>query len=344
MIAERDGYAATRRSDIELRARSESVVDPAIVLERPVSLDLVVEPAHDPWNEPWRIQLYAVQDPDEVRTLVAEKRVSEAGSIRQEGLAPGQFELRVVDGDSSTWLVRSIEVHASTGTLFVAVPLIPIRGVVLIGDEPISGTVWFGGKNREQKIKIATDDDGRFSGHLPREGPWAVDVSWDDVTRGARKVEVRRRPGQREAIVEIRFPDTELHGRVLDARGEEVRGATVLVLDEDRDRDGNRQRAAVVESDEEGQFAIRGLYPGQFFLQASTATADSDVVGHQLVEDLEGVDVVLRLEAGEEIHGIVTANGRPLAGVPVAIQSATNNPWGGRTMHRVSRFDGNWSP
>ena len=75
---------------------------------------------------------------------------------------------------------------------------------------------------------MESDDEGRFHGILPREGPWKIEVQAAEpaFSTSARAEVDAGRSGK--ATLDIRLPDTRIFGRVVDEQGKPVARADVI--------------------------------------------------------------------------------------------------------------------
>jgi uncharacterized GH25 family protein len=76
---------------------------------------------------------------------------------------------------------------------------------------------------------MESDDEGRFHGILPREGPWRIEVQAAEpaFSTWARAEVDAGRAGK--ATLDIRLPDTRIFGHVVDEQGKPVARADVIV-------------------------------------------------------------------------------------------------------------------
>ncbi len=118
-----------------------------------------------------------------------------------------------------------------------------------------------------------------------------------------------------------------IRGRVVDAEGKPVAGVMVsgeMEADPEHPRARRTDGWSGVATDESGRFELAGLLPGGYALVVSGREVSRAVPARALeVNLLEGQDledVVIELPATGEVQGSVRdANGRPLAGVTVAL-------------------------
>ena len=282
-------------------------------LEPPISVfvEIQVQPAVDGLDAAWKLTLSPKHSS---RGSTPPRRVHAdlTGWARLEDLQPGEHVLLVEDSDGSLWWSETVEVGHHE-TVLVDLPHVTIQGNARIGRDPFEGTLIFGTTQGVQRVSIATDEDGRFQGLLPREGEWSVEVEATGPSCGAcdgapgsirvPPVTVEKGPSG-VARVEIDIPDTRVTGRVVleevRSSGEVVRrpqeGALIVVA-RNTGPSRDRGRLAQVWTDDEGRFELLGLAPGPVMIAATSRepTAESQFVSFDLQEGLRPAEIELVL-------------------------------------------------
>jgi len=165
---------------------------------------------------------------------------------------------------------------------------------------------------------VTSDEKGAFEGLLPAEGRWRVELI-SEKTRLRLKlkepVEVRRLPGATRANVEIRFPNTDLRGRVVDEQGAAVARANASML---RPQDG---LSTQVESDAHGEFEVRGLPPGPVLVYTTEGDRESPWIQADLEEDHETPPLEIVLRKRLAVEGRVFSVRGPVPGARVTATS-----------------------
>ena len=217
-----DGFADALVQPLRVFPGRESRVAEPIRLQVPVTLDVTVTPALTPKQESWRLSLL----PDgsyQSATWTREQEVDATGFLRQEGIAPGRYVLRLEDRFGYVWSSSHIALTPETPPLEVRIESIPVEGEIALGGEPIRSRLRFR-RGQEQRVSLYSGPDGKFSGILPESGTWRLDAlyqrggSWHNLG----EFEVERRESEESAYLEIELPDTEIAGRVVDADGKPV--------------------------------------------------------------------------------------------------------------------------
>lgn len=307
-------FTAPRVFPVEVRRDLETEIARPLQLSPPVSVSALVEPPRAPDGSAWKVELEPRHEGNFLPSQDFFPGVpGEPGLWRFAGLAPGPYQLLVRGEDSARWWKEEVEITAGMAPLSVEIPLVPVRGRVLLGDEPLAARLMFGGLfGADRKIPFSSDEEGHFEGLLPGEGDWKVDLVGRSpfLRMNLTSVEVRRRQGKSYAEVEIRLPDTLLQGEVVDEEEKPLPEARVWiqVLGE---------RADQLRADEKGKFEIRGLPSGPAALKAEAGERTSDWVQTALREEDENgtaIRLVARRKLKMEGRVMAAAGGRPVAG------------------------------
>lgn len=306
------GYAPARLSPIRIEPAAETFLRDPLVLTRPLDLVFQIDPPLDWLGKSWRARVIRHSEA-RLDPVVFEGAADKEGHFAVPGQASGRYRISVFDSLGNAVHYRDdLEISSSAeGAQRIELDLVDLEGRVRLGQEPLPGTLWFGGKNAAVSMKIETDTEGRFFGVLPREGFWIVEVEATDPNlRSLTRVEVRASDSGK-AKLQIDLPDTRLFGRVLDEEGRPVPRADVFA-----ESDEPPQR---IQTDDAGAFELRGLPEGFLRLGAATRSHVSDFVFTALAEGRAVGPLDLRLRRMERLEGWVSTAQGPLAGAQVAI-------------------------
>lgn len=307
------GFAPASVDGIDVRPDLESQVIERLILDRPAVLEIALDPPMEPYGNLWRIELYRRSDPSDPP---AESHIGNAtpeGVWKSPGITPGTYELRVVGDLKSVWHRESVEVRKGQPPVEVRLPVLRLKGTVLLGDEPLSATLWLGGE-KGKKIRFDADEDGRFTGVLPAAGLWAAAVEAEGVRSVLEPMEIRPPQGKSVAEVEIVVPNTSLAGQVVDDSGKPVPGAGITVVGM-----GKKRYQTQLTTDDEGRFSARGLRPGPISIYAEQGELQTEFVQAAVPEEGTGPDLRLVLKRFRKLQGrVVSSNG----GVPGALVHA----------------------
>ena len=326
ITAEQNGFGPVSTA-VTIVERSETRLGDPIVLWRPSSLAVTIEPKLDAYERPWRLEIKRV---DPFSDRVQEELTSEIvtlGYWRREQVPTGKYSIRLADEDGNYWVQEMHELTASSEPVFIHVPLLPVFGTVEIGQDPVQADISFGNK-QTPSISFISDEEGEFAGFLTAEGEWDVLVVADEIPRLGFTVDVKKRKGRKEAFVGLELPDTRISGRVVQENGKTPDRPVVsafLVSGE------VPPTWKVIDEDEDGKFVLRGLQEGRLRLSAAGRAESGEILeSDEIFIDLEeGLAVEgLRLVVAEQmrLRGKVQSNTGPLPLVLVEIK-----PLGGLT-------------
>lgn len=300
------GLRAASAALTVLPDRDSELIDPLVLLP-PLDVVVQVSPPAEPDGGAWRVDLQA-----EGRTVAQPRsgRTDAAGAWRVRELVAGRYMVVVRDGRGRRLHVAEVEVDADDPRVEIEIERVEVAGRVWLGDQPLAARVILGGRSGAVSLATESDEEGRFTGWVPREGPWRVDVvaSEPPVLRRLVDVPIERAPGSRVARVELRLPGTLLEGEVVDAEGRPVDGAVLLVLQVPAAEPILDRRVRA------GRFALRGLVPGTYRLEAVAGSREEQVRS-------ESVDVVLE-EAAPYAHA------RLVLAPPLVVEGQVTGAWG----------------
>lgn len=333
--AEKEGYAPTTAGPATVIPGEETFLSSPLQLQPPATVELVFEPPFAPDGSPWSVMLVH----DERRHEIFRGQTDLGGWWSRTGLRPGQYRLMISGEDEARWRHQMIEVEAGGGVIPITLPLVSVEGLLLRDEEEAAGILWFGGRHGGERVRFTADDEGAFSGVLPRDGSWILDVSFDDGRSVQRleEVEVEVPDGARHAELRIEVAATSLRGEVVDAEGEPVPAAQIMAISAAR-----RSREGEGQTDSEGHFELVGLRPGVILLQAEADDRASDwqQVEIEKGETPEPLRLVLRDRI--TIEGEVVAASGPVPGALVkAIPHSHDGPaW---VEQKLTGLDGRFS-
>lgn len=319
----REGLATASRPGIEVRPGLEAQISDPLVLAKPLTARLILNPPAAPSGSPWRLILERRPEIEGLRSEVYRGEASPEGHWEQRGPISGTYALTVEDGEMR-WFFEDLAIAPDRTELSIEVPLVRVRGRVQLGDEPLAGaTLWFGGRAGPRRARFESDEEGKIEGLLPEEGTWPVDLvsEGDGLWLKLASVEVRKTPGKSHASVDIRIPDTRLQGVVVDEQGQPVAGAGLLL-------NPLVQPTSTAETDEEGEFEVRGLPAGTVIVHAREGARESEWVQARLEESRETPSLRLVLRTRQTLHGRVFSLRGPVAGARVTAFSDNESGMG----------------
>lgn len=312
-----EGFGDGHLPTVILLAGEETRLAEPLQLRPPAFLEIGLQPPTDAYGQPWILSLAreAAHQPG-FRETVAQGAPPETGTWEAGPVQAGTYALQVADSQGSVWVEEEVELPGGKTVRLVDVPLVPIEGRVRLGDEPVQGRLWFGGRRRVPNVVVDLDAEGEFVGHLPSEGRWELDLELleEGLEQALDPVEIEVSEGQATARVDLQLPDTELAVRVVDAAGDGVGGAHLVVVGL---QGREKRREALARTKGDGTYRFRGLAPGKLVLRARKGGADSEWTEATAEEGLDSPEVTLRLEELVTVAGRVTRGGAGLAGASV---------------------------
>jgi hypothetical protein len=317
--ATQEGCTEALVQGIEVVAGYESRLPDPLVLGPPRELEVRVTPGNDTKGGNWHLKLFQLRR--EKNTLAAAVDCDALGFATIAGMSAGKFHLSVYEEKANRpFYSTALELDLPTTFKDIELSLVKVEGTLLLGDEPLSASLLFGGDFGPSTAELHSDEDGNFHGHLPREGEWKVQVKSDNppILTTLRQVEVKRTASQEIARVSLKLPNLQLTGSVVDEAFKPVR-AMVKIRPEGDEHDEN---AFMTEDD--GTFEVYGLPEGRIHLTAGRPGLNSAEVLVDLVKGLEPPPVQIVVRLSKKIQGVVvSAEGLPVPGATVGMV-----PWG----------------
>lgn len=316
-------------SPIVLDVGEEHLIERPISLQPLVTLEVFVDPSHDVAGQPWQLRVLGNERPNAGGTLrdeIAKGSATLAGYWSHDGFATGNYLVRVEDAAGSIWSDTRVELIPGLGPLTIQLPAVAVEGEVWLRDAPVAAEIYFGTSTGIPSVRIESDDEGKFSGVLPREGEWPLEIRLAGrPPQALDPVEVRREAGG-VAELSLRLPDTRLTGEVVDGDGEPAAGVHVFVIREQAKASAlerevgiehRRRREISVTSDRDGQFEIDALQPGQLAVFAHDSTRTSEWLEVELGEGSPTPPLRLVVRERAQVTGRVLSTQGPIAGAVV---------------------------
>lgn len=320
LVVQHPSFATTELGPFEVFDGKETRLRDSIRLLPPVDVSLQIQPALSPLGRPWRVEVFRRRDWSGGSDRVFSGAADPAGALEIAAQTPGVFEVRVEDEEGNRFHATTATIEpGGSGFVPITVPIVGVRGTVRLGSEPLRATLRFGGTHGALRSRMTTDEEGAYSGTLPRDGEWTVEVEAADPSLDTvRRVEVDAGEDG-EAELDIELDNTELLGRVVTRDGLPVPDAQIKLT---ALSEMVTKRST---SDENGEFRFRALPAGQVMLSASgvlegrqTTSAPTKLT---LEEEIPLGPVELVLEPLHSFSGHVSSSTRP---VPAAQVYATS--------------------
>lgn len=312
-----EGLVPARVPVTVLEDRETHIPDP-LRLRPPTRFVLQVDPPMPPDGGRWRFELVELA-PMVVggrRSVLAQGELDDTGHWEGSVVAGGSLRLGVLGEGETRWASLDVDVSENMPPVTVQVPVVAVHGRVTLAGEPLVATLRFLSVPRSLEAVLFSDADGRFAGHLPREGEWMVEFATSDITsEQAGPFEVVRRPGEASARLDIALHRTKVGGRVVDEEGTPVPDTTVEVQWPTGRIPGAPPREARTQAGEGGRWELRGIPPGEVVIVARGAEGESDAVGAEVQEEKD-LSITLTLHRWLDVAGRLEAGG---VGVPGAL-------------------------
>lgn len=303
-----------------------------LVLGPPSQLELIIEPPLDAWGRPWQVELARPIDGAGRYETEVRHSASGGGVFAHQGLAPGSLWLQIVDSSGSRWWNEEIQLVSEVEQRFVSIDMIEVRGSVRWRGEGLAAEIYFGGVSGQRSIRMESDAEGSFVGHLPAEGRWPLDLRRlppegrlpSKALLGSQSlgiVEVERPAGRSWAKVDAELPDTRISGEVL-LDGEPVAAIVLGIRPKSNSRsneEAQQRRALVVETGKDGRFEILGLPEGELELQAMRDSRSSAWVSIDVQEKLDATEIQLELAEKQRLRGTLHDASGVVAGAHLLI-------------------------
>jgi hypothetical protein len=315
LTARVEGYTPTTMAPVSVQAQTELELSEALLLVRPLRLEILVDPATDIYGEPFKVRM-GRQTGAHQAEMVAQSALLVGGWVPPP-TPPGRYSIYLLDSRGSSMVWEDFDLQPGNETLWIELDMTLVIGTVYLGDDELEAQLTFGGRNGGESIQVESDAEGRFEVVLPRAGDWGVDIHSEDpaVTVIRHEVSVDPEPNSREAEVTIELPDTSVEGQVVDRDGAAVAQARVTLLG----TEGFSMRL----SGQHGHFEFRGLDSGEYTLAATQGDRRSPAVSVYLAEGSIPGSVRLVVAAQRRFTGVVVSEGDPIFGARVLAAPVT---------------------
>jgi len=310
--------------EVVVRPDMESRLVRPLLVDRPATLTVAIDPPLDPQGEPWHVVATRIVSlpPGE---RFADALCSADGTWTSSACYPGRYELSAGPQDGKPWHTETVEVN---GSMKVAMHLEarPVRGRLRVGEHPLSAVLTFSCGVFTQSAR--SDEAGNFHVLLPDRKSSSCDVrvksDMPKVERFLPSVAIPEKTGE-ELL--LRLPMTTLSGVVVDAEGKQVARALLTIHHIET---AEPEPPFQPSSDEDGAFEIHGLAPGRYVLKAAAFLQESSPVEVTVTDDLTPEPLRITLEDEQKIAGRVFSEAAGIPGVAVVLLS-TDVPWGDGT-------------
>ena len=334
----KEGFAEISQSGIDVRPDMEALIQEPLVLVRPLTFRLTLDPPLSPAGKPWNIVLERRAEGEGLKNLSFRGTANQDGVWEQKGLSPGRYHVSAKD-EGEPRLLEEAELAVGRTDFHYSLGGVRVRGRIYLGREPLAAEIWFGGKTAPVRSRFDSDEHGAFEGWLPKEGVWVVELISEREGLQLRlpPVEVRKPAGKSYAQVDLHVPDTRLAGQVVDERGQPVPHATVMI------KPPGRSLQSYVQSNEEGKFELRGLQAEPHLVHADEGERESDWFQVEVEEERESPTLRLVLQARMKIDGLVSSARGPVPGARITANADMGETGAASGMETVSGPSGEFT-
>lgn len=313
-----EGFAPSRVSVEVIADRMTEVVDPPLVLHPPRALEGFVVPAVHPSLDQWSIRLAELDRAAGRMSNLQEVQVAADGSWSFPGLSPGRYLVTLLAPDETQWLVETVDLEGEREPLFFEVSPVTVEGEVTLGDVVLpEAELFFGGRFGAVRVDVTTDEDGRYSAVLPRDGEWDVDLYSEQPTirRLFAQVEIEQPDDGGAVERDFHLPETFVFGRVVNEEGEPLGGGLLDFKAIYSVELETQEQVIQVRTEDDGRFEIVGVRPGPAWI-GGTAPDHYRIAGKEIEvrdsEDTGPLELVARRESS--IPGLIGSSHGGVAG------------------------------
>jgi hypothetical protein len=214
------------------------------------SLRVAVHPPKDPEGKRWLVE---VSGPKEAKPE-AHAEANASGVADIPAVPAGDVQATVRNYRGTVFARREIALVGNRRAA-IEVPLVTVRGKVVLNEAPFPSYLWFGKGNGRDSVMLTTNEDGTFEGSLPSGGDWTVQV----VGRPPSFVSVVGVTVGPDELT-IRVPDTTLNGVVVDPNGGPLDQINVFAT--------AAHRPFSTRTNPDGTFTFRALLEGPVTVEA----------------------------------------------------------------------------
>lgn len=296
---------------------------------RYVRLERRLLPPRDALGRPWRVEVVR-SDPASPEKVLASAGTDLDGTwLHARVPTRSPIRLRVVtEGGDVRWVSPvpfAPEGEGQEGAIELG--MVPVRGVVRIGRQPLAGEVVF----RDEEglvVRLVSGADGTFEGALPRSGAWTAHVKSSAAALDRPlELEVPEPEPDAPAFVDVHFRDPALRGVVVDPKGKPVEGFTLVI----------REVGVSTETHEkfEGStFRYERLGPGDYHVRVQAPWKSSPTYAVRIPHDDDPDFVRVVLGPRREFRGrVVSSTGAPVPGGWGLVTPDGDEGWSRRQVH-----------
>ncbi len=327
LVSEGNGRSPVNVPEVRVR-EGESLVWPRPIVHPPLArLEVLLSPPLDPRGSPWVVELEE-KAPLHVSTVPPlQKKASADGRWEAAGLRADAYWLRVRDGRGAPMEWKSIDLgEGGLKTIPIEVRSVAVRGILLMGDEPVSGFLSFSNSSGRD-VAVETAQDGSFEAVFATGGRWTPHLEYP--RRGDSRIflePVNLDPEKAASeTLELRVPGSRIRGVVLGPQKTPVPEAVVHLL---RTEGMRMSLAADTRTGDDGRFELVAIAPGSYLIQAEGNRIATPRRTPLELKDDETREVTLVLDPTRHIELVIlTPHGAPASGAAVQLSPDEGKGW-----------------
>lgn len=285
-----------------------------LVLARPTRLFVRITPALDVQRRRWQVMLLEMSDVAGTSEVVDQSLASPTGEWSRRRVLPGAYRLEIQQEDGAEWKVEELTVRSEEGdrVLDVVVDSQRVAGKVTLGGRPIAARVRLGGENGPS---LMASQSGDFEGEFPSFGDGETILFVTAETPHVQRTVTLQgdRAPDGTVFFDVKLPRTAITGRTINEDGSPEPAIVTLRAKNEKDE----QLFEQMFSDEDGTFQFEGFPPGRYALQADAFQKASAVMDFDITDGVVPAALDLVLRPQEQVRGVVSMNGVPVAGADV---------------------------
>jgi hypothetical protein len=335
LVSEANGFSPVNVPEVRVR-EGESLVWPRPIVQPPVArLEVLLSPPVDPGGSPWVVELEEKAPLHLAAVPPVQGKASAAGRWEAAPLRADTYRLRVRDRNGAP--LENVTVDLSEGglkTIAVDVRTIAIRGVLLVGDEPLSGHLSFTNYSGRD-VEARAGEDGVFQAIFPAAGRWVPALEYPrqgDSRIQLAAVDIDPQNAASEPL-ELRVPGGRIRGVVLGPQKTPARDVVVHLMR------GEAGLAANATTGADGRFELVAVAPGSYRVQADGNRMATPRAIPLELDDHETKELTLLLAPKRRLEAIIlTPFGTPASGAWVKIAPYGDQGWFTLSADAAGRF------
>jgi hypothetical protein len=323
LTIKKPGWSPLETGPLLLKSNVDLELAETLILSRPVALTIAVQPALDSNGGTWALRLAESDDGE----IVASEPVAANGIWKKPGLAPVDYSLWILDSVGNSVYHDSLSLTTDSNEFTIQLDTVLVEGTITLGDTPLVADLQFGGRHGAVSVKMSSDELGQFTGILPRDGYWSLDIEGKSSRIHRRLPRVQVGPAiDGTASLDITLPDTLIQGEVVYEDNRPASDAKIVLMPVEI-----AERVTSADADESGFFELRGQAPGHYRIEAHSRGSNksvSDTVTGEVKKSQSWTGIKLVLRESITLRGRVVSalSGQAVPGALVLPETVPGQP------------------